>query len=136
MRRMLACLTVILAAASARADIAPTPDRGPPAATVAGLVLTVQDYTVKYPPGYTKTFQGVFLTGCTDGHANCKLAKAKNLIGMQVYSVDEEGLQPEYGMIRQVIEAFAHKKGAQKVTLELFARNSGRDTVKVAFACR
>ena len=135
-RITLACLAFVLAASTARADIAPEPDRGPPMATAGGLDFAVQSVVVKFPPGYTKTLQVAMLVGCTDGHPNCRLARSKNLIGMEVLSVDGESLQPENGMVRQIVDAFERKSDARAVTLELFSRGSGSESIKVSFARR
>lgn len=134
MRCMPVCLAFILAVSAANADILPKPDRGPSMATVAGLDFAIQNVTVKYPPGYTKTLPTVVLTGCTDGHENCRLARSKNLIGMEVLSVDGAGLEPDPGRIQQIIAAFSHGKGTQRVTLELYSRSSAGAAIMVAFA--
>jgi len=117
--------------AAARADIAPTPDAGPFMATVAGLDFAIQEVQVKFPPGYTKTFQVAVLTGCKAAHANCRLAKAKHLIGMEVETVNGEALRPEQGRLHMIVDAF--RRGA--VTLE-FDRRDGGETMKVDFASR
>ncbi|MGA7710782.1 MAG: hypothetical protein WCA81_02695 [Rhizomicrobium sp.] len=135
MRFAFVCCAFILAAFAARADIAPEPDRGPPMATVAGLDFAVQPVQVEFGPQngphYYKTLQAVVLTGCTDGHPNCRIAKSKRLIGMEVLSVDDASLQPEHGMVQQIIDAFSRSK--RTVILELFARGSQSEPVKVAF---
>jgi len=136
MHRMFVLFGLVLAVSAAHADILPEPDHGPPMATVAGLDFMIQSVEVKFPPGYTKTAQTVILTGCTHGHVNCRLARSKSLIGMEVVSVDNSSLRPEHGMIQQIADAFARKKGTQKVTLELYARGSEGSPVKVAFASR
>jgi hypothetical protein len=133
-RATLACLALILATSSSRADILPEPDRGPPMASTAGLDFAVQSVEVKYPPGYTKMQQVVVLTGCTDGHPNCGLARSKNLIGMEVNTVDDQYLLPENGMVQQIVDAFENKKGDRTVTLELYSRASNNnETIKVSF---
>ncbi len=125
----------ILAAFAARADIAPEPDRGPPMATVSGLDFAVQSVQVEFGPQngphYYKTLQTVVLTGCTDGHPNCRIAKSKRLIGMEVLSIENASLQPEHGMVQQIIDAFSRSR--RTVTLELFARGSKNDPIKVTF---
>ena len=133
-RMKLICLATILIASAARGDIMPPPDRGPPMATTGGLDFAIEPVEVRFPPGYTKTVHVVVLTGCTDGHPNCKLAKSKNLIGMEVLTVDGEYLQPEIGRVRQIVNAFESKSAARTVILELYARASGGDSVKVRFA--
>lgn len=134
-RRMkLICLALVLTASTARGDITPEPDRGPAMATAAGLEFAVQYASVKFPPGYTKTLQVAVLTGCTQGHPNCKLARSKNLIGMEVLTVDGAYLQPEQGMVQQIVDAFDSKSGARTVTLELFSRASNSESTKVSFA--
>jgi hypothetical protein len=135
-RIKLVCLALMLAGAAARADILPEPDRGPPMATVGGLDFAIQSVEVKYPPGYTKTLPVVVLTGCTDGHRNCELARSKNLIGMEVLMVDGEDLRPENGRVQQIVDAFERKSAAKTVTLELYSRGSGSESIKVSFARR
>jgi hypothetical protein len=133
-RFAIAGLALVLATGSAQADIMPEPDVGPPMADVAGLSFSVQDVTVKYPAGYTKSQQVVILTGCTEGTRNCALAKSKHVIGLEVLSVNDESLHTELGMVRQIVDAFQNNKW---VTLELFDRDSGgsyNDTIKVRFA--
>ena len=124
MRFMLVCFVFILTAFTARADEAPIPDHGPPMATVAGLEFAVQSVWLQSSNWmqHSHSLQVVVLTGCTDGHPNCRLAKSKNLIGMEVDSVDDAELQTEHGMVQQFIDAFANKTGKQTVTLELFSR--------------
>ena len=135
-RITLACLAFMLAASTARADIAPEPDRGPPMATAGGLDFAIQSVVVKFPPGYTKTLPVVVLTGCTVGHRNCKLARSRKLIGMEVLTVNGEYLRPENGSVRQIVDAFASKSAAKTVTLELYSRGSGSESIKVSFARR
>ena len=136
MRFMLVCFAFILTAFTARADIAPEPDRGPPMATAAGLDFAIQFVVVKFPPGYTKTLQVAVLVGCTDGHRNCKLARSRNLIGMEVLTVDGEYLRPENGRVQQIVDAFASKSAGRSITLELFSRGSGNQSMKVSFVRR
>ena len=136
-RIKLACLALVLATSTSRADILPEPDSGPPMATVAGLDFAVQSVEVRYPPGYTKTQQVVVLTGCTDGHPNCELARSKNLIGMEVNEVDDQYLRPEIGMVQQIVDAFENKSGAKTVTLKLYSRSSdNNETIDVSFVKR
>ena len=129
MRKVFILPALLLAMAVARADIAPTPDAGPFSLSVAGLEFQIQPVVVKYPPGYTKTFQVAVLTGCQAGHRNCTLARRKNLIGMEVNSVNGASLRPEEGQLHQIGEAF--KKG--DAALELYRRQGGI-TVTVSFA--
>jgi len=131
-RITIAGLAFVLATSAVWADIMPVPDVGPPAADIAGLSFMVQDVTVKYPPGYTKNQQVVILTGCAEGTPNCALAKSNHVIGMEVLSANDTYLNPELGMVRQIVDAFQHNKW---VTLELYARDGGgNDSVKVRFA--
>lgn len=135
-RMKLVCLAFMLAASTAHGDIAPIPDRGPPMATAGGLDFAVQSVEVKFPPGYTKRLQVAMLVGCTDGHPNCRLARSKNLVGMEVLTVDGEYLRHENGMMRQIVDAFERKAAARTVTLELLSRGSGNESIKVSFARR
>jgi hypothetical protein len=130
----LVCLALMLATSTARGDIAPEPDRGPPMASAGGLDFAIQSVEVTFPPGYTKTLPVVMLVGCTDGHPNCKLARSKNLIGMEVLTVDDQYLHPEIGMVQQIVDAFEGKSAAKTVTLELYLRGSNGDSIKVFFA--
>jgi hypothetical protein len=132
----LVCLAFMLAVSTARGDILPEPDRGPPMATVGGLDFAIQSVEVTFPAGYTKTLQVAVLVGCTDGHRNCRLARFRNLIGMEVLTVDGEDLRPENGMVQQIVDAFERKPAARSVTLELFSRGSGNESIKVSFARR
>jgi len=52
---------------------------------------------------------------------------------MEVLTVDGQDLQPENGMVRQIVHAFERKADAQTVTLELFARASKNKLIKVSF---
>ena len=133
MRAIFAGLALLVPLAAAYADLPPTPDAGPFAVSVAGLDFKIMDVHVKYPPGYYKTFPMAVLTGCKATHANCRLAKAKNLIGMEVQTANGEYLKPEQGQLHMLQDAFAHAKGP--VTLELYRRESG-ETAKVDFARR
>ncbi|MGA2087878.1 MAG: hypothetical protein ABSG66_03060 [Stellaceae bacterium] len=87
-------------------------------------------------PHYYKTNQIAVLTGCTDGQPNCALAKSKKLIGMEVISVDGQDLRPETGRVRQILDAFANQAAGRTVLLELYARGSNNQSVKVSFARR
>ena len=133
-RMKLVCLAFMLAAPTARGDIAPTPDHGPPMATAGGLDFAIQSVEAEFPTGYTKTAQVVVLVGCTGGHPNCRLARYRNLIGMEVLTVNGEYLRPENGMVQQIVDAFERKAAARKVTLELFSRGSDSEPIKVSFA--
>ena len=135
-RTKLVCLALVLAAATARADILPEPDRGPSMATAGGLDFAVQSVDVEFPTGYSKTAQVTVLVGCTEGHRNCRLARFRNLIGMEVLSVNGEGLRPENGMVQQIVDAFESKSAGRSVTLELFSRGSGNESMKVSFVRR
>ena len=135
-RMKLACLAFMLAAATARADILPEPDRGPSMATAGGLDFAVQSVEVEFPTGYSKTAQVAVLVGCTEGHRNCRLARFRNLIGMEVLTVDGEYLRPENGMVQQIVDAFERKGAGRTVTLELYSRGSGNESIKVSFARR
>lgn len=135
MRIPLTLLALVLASA-ALADILPTPDKGPPIGSAGGLDFQVESALYMMgPPGrqYSKQEQIVVLTGCTEGRRNCSLAKRKNLIGMQVESVDGAYLRPENGMIQQIIDAFARKGAGPAVTLEFSARDGGQTAQSVAF---
>jgi hypothetical protein len=133
-------LALALAVATARADILPTPDRGPPIGEVGGLSFEVRWIKVEFGPRdgphYQKTLQVVALVGCVDGRPNCALAKSKNLIGMEVGSVDGANLRPEYGMVRQIMDAFADKAAPATVALEFYARAADSEAITVAFARR
>ena len=132
-RMKLFCL-VLLLAAPARADILPPPDQGPPAASAGDLDFAIQSVEVRFPPGYTKSVPVVVLVGCSEGTANCTLARSKNLIGMEVQTVDGDYLRPEIGRIKQIVDAFESQSGAKTVTLELYSRGSDSQSVKVSFA--
>ena len=131
MRALFVCFALMLGTSAVRADIAPVPDNGPVQVTAAGLKFELQSVEVKYPPGYTKTFQVAVLAGCVERHPNCALAHAKNLIGMEVESVNGESLRPEEGRLRQLARAFAHAK--QPVALELYRRTGG-ESATIRFA--
>jgi hypothetical protein len=136
-RTGLVCL-LLLAAATARADVLPTPDRGPPSGSAGGLDFSIRSVTFKMGPAlgphYWKTEQVVVLDDCIDGQPNCTLAKSKNLIGTKVETVDGQSLRPQDGMVRQILDAFANKGAGATITLELHSRASGGGTIKVSFA--
>ena len=132
-RMMLLCFGLVLTA-PALGDILPPPDQGPAAASAGGLDFAMQSRQVKMPPGYYKSYPVVVLVGCTEGTANCTLADAKNLIGMEVDTVDGDYLRPEIGRIKQIVDAFESKSGAKTVTLELYSRDADSQSVKVSFA--
>ena len=134
MRAIVFGFAMLLGTSAAVADIIPEPDHGPVRATVAGLEFALRSVEVTMPPGYTKTFEVAVLTGCVENHPNCKLAHARDLIGMEVNTVDGESLQPEIGQLTQIADAFAHAKGPVK--LELYRRGGDAQTVEVAFARR
>lgn len=142
MRHLIAlvCLAVILAVSSARGDILPTPDRGPPTGRAGGLDFAIETVRVNSGPAngphYQKSLQVVVLVGCVAGQSNCTLARSKNLIGMEVRAVDGKNLRPETGMVQQIIDAFADKAAAQTVILELFSRASQSEPIKVSFTRR
>ena len=124
----------------ALADIAPTPDRGPPMGDAGGLSFMVQSVQVEFGPAngphYNKTEQVVALTGCAEGTPNCALAKTKNLIGMEVSAVDGAELMPEKGMVAQILAAFADLKAPATIALTLYGRAADSKPVEVKFARR
>ena len=128
------CLAALLAGSTALADIMPEPDRGPPVGSAGGLDFAIQSVQETFPGGYSKTLQVVVLTGCKEGKPNCTLAHSRNLIGMEVDSVDGTSLQPEKGMVQQIIDAFAAQSNAKTVTLELYSRAADSAAITVAFA--
>lgn len=131
----LICLALALAASGARGDILPPPDRGPPTGSAAGLDFAIEPVTVEMH-GYTKTWPAVFLVGCEEGRDNCRLARSRSLIGMEVILVDGQGLRPEYGMVRQILDAFADKAAGRRVKLELVSRAPDAKPVEASFARR
>jgi hypothetical protein len=140
----LSVLAVVFAAplvvSAALADIAPTPDRGPPMGDAGGLSFMVQSVQVEMGPAngphYSKTEQVVVLTGCADGTPNCALAKTKNLVGMEVAAVDGAELMPAKGMVAQILAAFADPKAPATIALTLYGRAADSQPVEVAFARR
>jgi hypothetical protein len=127
----------MLTVSIARADILPTPDRGPPMGSAGGLDFAIQSIKVEMGPvngpHYSKTAQIAVLVGCTDGQPNCELAKSRHLIGMEVLTVDGQNLRREKGMVQQIIDAFANQATARTVTLELSSRGSQDEPIKVSF---
>ncbi len=135
-----AAFAATLVVSAALADIAPTPDRGPPSGDAGGLSFMVQSVQVEFGPAngphYYKTEQVVVLTDCAGGTPNCALAKKKNLVGMEVSDVDGAGLRPEIGMVRQILAAFADPKAPATIALTLYARAADSQPVEVKFARR
>ena len=133
-------LAAPLAISAALADIAPTPDRGPPSGDAGGLSFMVHSVQVEFGPAngphYSKTEQVVVLTGCADGTPNCALAKAKNLVGMEASAVDGAALVPEKGMVGQILAAFADPKAPATIALTFYARAADSQPVEVTFARR
>ena len=129
-----------LVVSAALADIAPTPDRGPPMGDAGGLTFMVQSVQVEMGPAngphYSKTEQVVVLTDCAAGTPNCALAKTKNLVGMEVSAVDGAGLRPEKGMVAQILAAFADPKAPATIVLTLYGRAADAQPVEVKFARR
>jgi hypothetical protein len=139
-RIVFVCFALMLTVSTVRADILPAPNRGPPMGSAGGLDFMVEWIAVERGPvngpHYQKRQQVVVLAGCVDGQPNCKLARSRDLIGMEVRAVDGESLRPEKGMVQQIVEAFASKTAAQTVTLELYSRASKSEPINVAFARR
>jgi len=135
-----AALATPLVVSAALADIAPTPDRGPPMGDAGGLTFMVQSVQVEFGPAngphYSKTEQVVVLTDCADQTPNCALARAKGVVGMEVSAVDGAELRPENGMVGQILDAFADSKAPAKVTLTFYARAADAQPVEVKFARR
>ena len=129
-----------LVVSAALADIAPTPDRGPPSGDAGGLTFMVQSVQVAFGPTngphYYKTEQVVVLTGCAEQTPNCALARAKNVVGMEVSAVDGAGLRPEKGMVRQILDAFADSKAPATIALTFYGRAADAQPVEVSFARR
>jgi hypothetical protein len=135
-----AVLAAPLVVSAALADIAPTPDRGPPIGDAGGLTFAVQSVQVEFGPAngphYSKTEQVVVLTDCAEGASNCKLAKTKNLVGMEVSAVDGAELMPAKGMVAQILAAFADAKAPATIALTLYGRAADSQPVEVKFARR
>jgi len=135
-----AVLAAPLSVAAAFADIAPTPDRGPPLGDAGGLSFMVQSVQVEFGPAngphYQKTEQVVVLPGCADGTPNCALAKAKGVVGLEVDAVDGKGLRPEIGMVKQILDAFADPKAPATIALTLYGRAADSQPLEVKFARR
>jgi len=140
LRILAAALAAPLVVSTALADIAPTPDRGPPSGDAGGLTFMVQSVQVAFGPAngphYQKTEQVVVLTGCADGAPNCALAKQKALVGMEVSAVDGAELMPAKGMVAQILAAFADAKAPATIALTLYGRAADSQPVEVAFARR
>jgi hypothetical protein len=137
---LVAVFVAPLVVSAALADIAPTPDRGPPMGEAGGLSFTVQSVQVAFGPAngphYYKTEQVVVLAGCADGTPNCALAKTKNLVGMEVSAVDGAELMPAKGMVAQILAAFADAKAPATIALTLYGRAADSKPVAVKFARR
>ena len=137
---LVAAFAAPLVVSAALADIAPTPDRGPPIGDAGGLTFMVQSVEVEMGPAngphYSKTEQVVVLTGCAEGTPNCALAKKRNLVGMEVVAVDGMGLTPEKGMVRQILDAFADAKAPATIALTLYAHAADSQPVEAKFARR
>ncbi len=129
-----------LAVSAALADIAPTPDRGPPMGDAGGLSFMVQSVQVAFGPAngphYYKTEQVVVLAGCAEGTPNCALARAKGVVGMEVSDVDGAELMPAKGMVGQILAAFADSKAPATIALTFYARAADSQAVEVKFARR
>ncbi len=129
-----------LAVSAALADIAPTPDRGPPMGDAGGLSFMVQSVQVAFGPAngphYYKTEQVVVLTGCAEGTPNCALARAKGVVGMEVSDVDGAELMPAKGMVGQILAAFADSKAPATIALTFYARAADSQPAEVKFARR
>jgi len=134
----LVCSALLLASALARADLLPEPDRGPPIGSVGGLDFRIEWVDVEMGPAkgphYKKRLQVVVLAGCAEEQPNCQLARDRNLIGMEVQSVDGQHLQPEKGMVRQILDAFTSKVEPASVTLELYSRATNTGPFKIGFS--
>jgi hypothetical protein len=109
------------------------PDRGPAKGSAGGLTFAVKSVEVTLPRGYKKKLQAVVLVGCASDHPNCILAKSKDLIGMEVETVNAEYLRPERGMVQQILDAFRQKSPNQKVILSLVSRSSQTGAIAVPF---
>jgi len=137
---LVAAVAAPLVISVALADIAPTPDRGPPLGDAGGLTFMVQSVEVEMGPAngphYSKTEQVVVLTDCAKGAPNCALARAKAVVGMEVVAVDGMGLMPEKGMVRQILDAFADSKAPATIALTLYAHAADSQPVEVKFARR
>lgn len=135
-----AAVASTLLAGAAFADIAPTPDRGPPMGEAGGLSFMVQSVEVEMGPAngphYKKTAQVVVLTGCAEGTSNCALAQAKNLVGMEVAAVDGVQLLTWKGMIKQILDAFAAPQAPATIALTFYARAADSKPIEVKFARR
>ena len=129
----LVCLALMLAAVTARADILPQRDRGPPMGSAGGLDFAIQAVSVRMH-GYSKTEQRVVLVGCTEGQPNCTLARSRHLIGIEVSTVNDRPLQPRFGMVQEILDAFARTADGRTVTLEFYSSGSNNDAIKVSFA--
>ena len=127
------CLALLLGTSAVHADILPT-DRGLRSGSAGSLDFSIHSATEKMPTGYYKSVRVVVLDGCIEGQPNCVLARSKNLIGMEVKTVDGQYLRLENGMVRQILDAFANKSGPATVTLELHSPAPDGGTIKVSFA--
>ena len=140
LRILAAAFAAPLIVSIAWADIAPTPDRGPPLGDAGGLSFRIQSVQVEFVPvngpHYQKTEQVVVLTDCAAGTPNCALAKQKALVGMEVSAVDGAELRPEKGMVAQILAAFADSKAPATIALTLYARAADSKPVDVKFARR
>jgi hypothetical protein len=116
------------------------PCRGLPIADGGGPTFSVQSVQLALGPAngphYSKTEQVVVRTDCAAETPNCAPARAKNLVGMEVVSVDGVGLAPEKGMVRQILNAFANAKAPATVALILYGHAADSQPVEVAFRGR
>ena len=129
-----------LVVSAALADIAPTPDRGPPLGDAGGLTFMVQSVEVEMGPAngphYSKTEQVVVLTGCAEGTPNCALAKRQESRRHGSGGGRRHRAAPEKGMVRQILAAFADAKAPATIALTLYARAADSQPVEVKFARR
>ncbi len=132
----LMALGLLLSASASRADILPRPDRGPSYGSAAGLEFSVNWVKVPFPPRHPRYFkraQAAILASCDDPSPNCRLARSRGVIGMEVLSVNGQDLRPENGLVLQILNAFAQRAPGSRVTLEFIAPGSRGEPIKVEF---
>jgi hypothetical protein len=121
-------LALALTILGVRADSAPTFEDlyGPPVGEAAGLMFQLE---FDGPPA-------IVLGGCLDGVANCALAHAKSVVGMEVVAVDGVAVTPQAGLMRQIQRAFADKAASLTIALALRPRDGNGPPIVVEFARR
>lgn len=125
-----AALAIALTLGAARADIAPPP------LEFVNIEAGGLDFLVIRRDYRRPAHPSAQLVGCVDGHPNCALARARNLVGRSVRGLDGRAFASADDVAGAIVDAFHSPSAPATIELDFEPVQSGGEPDRIAFARR